>query len=153
MSDDADRLQDLLAAYAAFTQAIAEFPEAKAQELVALFGRIPDFVAHGRAAGATDAQIARGLEEGLHELPELLAGVEPHWRGAVARALHRAVARACPAFAGQQARAVEAIVAAGEIASETQLHLVRYRIAVLEAEPELPQELQPLYALVRAWQG
>ena len=56
---DAARLQSLLAAYAAFTQAIADVPEAKAQELAALFTRIPEFVAHGRAAGATDAQIAR----------------------------------------------------------------------------------------------
>ena len=146
-------LELLLAAYAKFTTAIADIPDAKAQELREVFGRVPAFVAHARAAQVSDAQIARGLEEGLDELPGLLAGVEPHWRSAVSRALHQAVASACPGFAAMQQQQVAAIVEAGEIQSDAQLHLVQHRIAVLEAEPELPPQLQPLYALVRGYRS
>ena len=146
-----DRVAQLLAVYADFTAAIAGIPDAKAQELQHLSARVPQFVAHARAAQGNEEQIARGLEEGLHELPELLAGVDAQWRWAVSRALHDAIARCCPGFAAQQAQRVDAILAAGEITNDAELHLVRHRIAVLEAEPDLSEQLQPLYALVRGY--
>lgn len=144
-------LAPLLAVYAAFTEAIAGIPDAKAQELHRLSGRVPQFVAQARAAGADDAQVARGLEDGLHELPQLLAGVDAQWRWAVSRALHEAIAREYPAFADQQLQRVRAILDAGEIASDAELHFVRHRIAVLEGDAQLSPELQPLYALVREY--
>ena len=146
-----DRVAQLLAVYADFTSALTGIPDAKAQELQRLSERVPQFVAHARAAQGSEEQIASGLEDGLHELPELLAGVDAQWRWAVSRALQDAISRCSPEFAAQQAQRVDAIVASGEIANDAELHLVRHRIAVLEAEPELSEQLQPLYALVRGY--
>lgn len=147
-----DRVAQLLAVYADFTDAIVGIPDAKAQELHQLSTRVPQFVAHARASHASEEQIVRGLEEGLHELPELLAGIDAQWRWAVSRALQDAIAHACPDFVTQQAQRLRAIVDAGEIRSDAEWHLVRHRVAVLEAEAELSQQLQPLYALLRGYQ-
>jgi hypothetical protein len=141
--------EKLLAVYARLSHAIAGIPDAKAHDLHRLAGGVPQFVAEARTSEAqpTSAQIAAGLEQGLQELPQLIAEVDSHWRPAVSRALHEALAAEYPELLELERQHLGSIVARGRIATDAEFHAVQHRIDVLEGEPELGEELRALYAL------
>lgn len=151
----ATKSEKLLAAYARFAQAVSAIPDEKAWELALVATGVPTFVAEARPQGAkpTSSQIVSGLEQGLRDMPNLIGEVDSQWRGAVSKALHDAVAAEYPEFLSLETARLEKIMARGRIRTEAELHLLRHRIDVLEAEPELPQALKRLYALVEAFQA
>jgi len=116
---------------------------------------VPAFVAEVNTQGVkqTSSQIVAGLEQGLREMPALIDEVDVHWRAAVSKALHDAVAAEYPEFLHIEAARLEKVVLRGKVRTKAELHLVRHRIDVLESEPELPAELRRLYALVEAYQA
>jgi hypothetical protein len=143
----------LVAAYLRFARAVAQIPDAKAQELHQVASRIPEFVggARERRPELTPAQIAQGLAQGLQELPDLIREVEDPWRAPVARAFHEALEAECPQWLAQEAWKLQTILQRGRIESQAELQRVMHRIDVLESEPELAAELQRLYALAGAY--
>lgn len=147
--------QKILAAYQAFAQRIASIPDPKAQELFHVASGVARFVAGVQATKPhlTPSQIASGLEQGLRELPELIGAVDIHWRWALARALHDAIAAEYPDALLVDAQQLRTIVARGEILTKSEFHLVRYRIDVLEAMPELDPELTFLHALASDYEA
>lgn len=151
----ASKSEKLLATYARFAQAISTIPDEKAWEIALVATGVPTFVAEARPQGAkpTSSQIVSGLEQGLRDMPNLISEVDSQWRGAVSKALHDALAAEYSEFLLLEAARLEKVMARGEIRTEAEFHLVRYRIDVLEAEPELPQALGRLYALVEAFKA
>ena len=151
----ASKSEKLLAAYACFAQAISAIPDQKAWELALVATGVPTFVAEARPQGAkpTSSQVVSGLEQGLRDLPNLISEVDSQWRGAVSKALHDAVAAEYPEFLRLETARLGKVVARGKIRTEAEFHLVRHRIDVLEAEPELPEALGRLYALVDAFKA
>lgn len=151
----ATKSEKLLAAYARFAQAISAIPDEKAWELALVATGVPTFVAEARPQGAkpTSSQIVSGLEQGLRDMPDLIGGVDIQWRGAVSRALQDAVAAEYPEFLLLETARLEKVMARGKIRTEAEFYLVRHRIAVLEGEPELPEELRSLYALAEAFEA
>lgn len=144
-----------MAAYARFAQAITAIPDEKAWELALVATGVPTFVAEARPQGAkpTSSQVVSGLEQGLRDMPHLIGEVDSQWRGAVSKALHDAITAEYPEFLRLETARLEKVMARGKIRTEAEFHLVRYRIDVLEAEPELPQALGRLYALVEAFKA
>lgn len=151
----ATKSEKLLAVYARFAQAITAIPDEKAWELALVATGVPTFVAEARPQGAkpTSSQVVSGLEQGLKDMPNLISEVDSQWRGAVSKALHDALAAEYPEFLLLEAARLEKVMARGEIRTEAEFHLVRYRMDVLEAEPELPQALGRLYVLVEAFKS
>jgi hypothetical protein len=143
----------LLAAYGRFAQALADIPDGKAQELQRLAAQVAEFVdgARARRPDLTENDLAGGLSQGLDELPALIDEVDVQWRWAVARALHDALAAECPDLVAHNTQRLQAILARGRVGTQGEFLLVRHRIDVLEAEPELSSELRQLYALAAAW--
>jgi hypothetical protein len=151
----ATKSEKLFAAYARFAQAISGIPDLKARELAMVASGVPAFVAEvrSRVPKPTNSQIATGLEQCLREMPDLVGGVDIQWRAAVSKALHDAVAAEYPEFLRLEAARLEKVLTRGKIRTEAEFYLVRHRIDVLEGEPELPAELQRLYALVEVFEG
>jgi hypothetical protein len=114
---------------------------------------VAEFVegAQARRPDLTAGDLAGGLEQGLEELPGLIAEVDAQWRWAVARALHEALAAECPDVVARNTQWLQVILARGRVATQGEFLLVRHCIDVLEAEPELSPELRQLYALAAAW--
>lgn len=115
---------------------------------------VPAFVAEVHAQGTkpTSAQVVTGLERGLREMPDLIAEVDDQWRGAVSKALHDAVAAEYPEFLRLEAARLEKVIARGSIKTAAEFYLVKYRIDVLESEPELAKALRTLHALANAFE-
>ena len=86
-------------------------------------------------------------------MPDLIGEVDIQWRAAVSKALHDAVAAEYPEFLHLEAVRLEKVLARGKIRTEAEFYLVRHRIDVLEGEPELPEALRTLYALVEAFEA
>jgi hypothetical protein len=149
------KIQQILAVYERFSQSIAAIPDLKAQELYRVAAGVPQFVANFRSVQpeADSSEIESGLEQGLHELPILVNEVEDQWRWAVSNALHDAIACEYPDFLEKDTARISKILARGKISSEDEFYLIRYRIDVLEAQPELAQELQQLYALINGYES
>lgn len=139
----------LLAVYARFAETIAAIPDLRARELHELALGVPGFVEGVRQQnpGLSTAQVADGLEQALDEMPDLMADVSPDWRWAISRAWHEALVTEYPEFLDAEAERVSQLRSRGTIRTEAEFHLVRHRIDVLEAEPELGEELRALYAL------
>jgi hypothetical protein len=150
----ATKSEKLFAAYAHFAQAISDIPDLKARELSMVATGVRAFVAEAHAQGAkpTSAQIVTGLEQGLREMPDLIAEVDIQWRGAVSKALHDAAAAEYPEFLRLETARLEKIMARGIIKTAAEFYLVKYKIAVLESEPELAEELRTLHALANAFE-
>ncbi|MFS2032774.1 hypothetical protein ACEN8I_02010 [Polaromonas sp. CT11-55] len=150
----ASKSEKLLAVYARFAQAISAIPDEKAWELALVATGVPTFVAEARPQGAkpTSSQVVSGLEQGLRDMLDLIGEVDSQWRGAVSKALHDAVAAEYPEFLLLEAARLGKVVARGKIRTEAEFHLVRHRIDVLESEPELPEALGKLYALVGTYE-
>ena len=146
-------VQKLLAVYTRFSRAIADLPDLRARELHELALGVLTFVAEVRARDPrpTDSEIAAGLEEALWEMPDLMADVSDDWRWCVSRAWHDALEAEHPGFLVLDAERLSKVTASGRIGSEAEFCLVRHRIDVLEGQPELGEELGPLYALVRGY--
>jgi hypothetical protein len=151
----ATKSEKLFAAYARFAQTIVGIPDAKAWELCQVAAGVPAFVAEVRSRDPkqTSSQIVTGLEQGLREMPGLIGEVDSLWRGAVSKALYDAVAAEYPEFLKLETARLEKVMARGKIRTEAEFSLVRHRIAVLEGEPELAEELRNLYALVEAFES
>jgi len=151
----ATKSEKLFAAYARFAQAVSGIPDLKARELSVIADGVPAFVAEVGAQGVkqTSSQIVSGLEQGLREMPALIDEVDIHWRAAVSKALHDAVAAEYPEFLRIETARLEKVVVRGKIKTKAEFHLVRHRIDVLEGEPELPAELRRLYALAGAFEA
>lgn len=151
----ATKSEKLLAAYARFAQAVSAIPDEKAWELALVATGVPTFVAEARPQGAkpTNSQIVSGLEQGLRDMPNLIGEVDSQWRGAVSKALHDAVATEYPEFLQVETARLEKIMTRGKIRNEAEFNLVRHRIAVLESEPELTEELRRLYALAGTFEA
>ena len=151
----ATKSEKLFAAYARFAQTIIGIPDEKAWELCQVAAGVPAFVAEVRSRDPkqTSSQIVTGLEQGLREMPGLIGRVDIQWRGAVSKALHDALAAEYPEFLQLETARLEKVMARGKIRAEAEFYLVRHRIAVLEGEPELPEQLRSLYALVEAYEA
>ena len=149
----ATKSEKLFAAYARFAQTIVGIPDAKAWELCQVAAGVPAFVAELRSRDPkqTSSQIATGLEQGLREMPGLIGEVDIQWRGAVSKALHDAITAEYPEFLPLETARLEKVMARGKIRTEAEFCLVKHKIAVLEGEPELPEQLRTLYALVEAY--
>jgi hypothetical protein len=149
------KTEKLFAAYARFAQAIPGIPDEKAWELCQVAAGVPAFVAEVRSRDPkpTNSQITAGLEQGLREMPGLIGGVDIQWRGAVSKALHDAITAEYPEFLHLETARLEKVMARGKIRTEAEFYLVRHRIDVLEGEPELPEQLRGLYALVEAFEA
>lgn len=150
----ATKSEKLVAAYARFAQAVSSIPDEKAWELCRVAAGVPAFVAEARSRTPkpTSAQIATGLEQGLREMPALVGEVDIHWRGAVSKALHDAIAAEYPEFLHLETARLEKVMARGKIRTEAEFYLVKHWIAVLEGEPELSGQLRGLYALVETFE-
>lgn len=151
----ATKSEKLLAVYARFAQALSGIPDEKTWELAMVATGVPAFVVEVRSCdpSQTSSQIVSGLEQGLRDMPNLIGEVDTHWRAAVSKALHDALAAEYPEFLRVEAARLEKILARGKIRTEAEFHLVRHRIDVLEAEPELSEALRCLYALVGAFES
>lgn len=149
----ATKSEKLLATYARFAQTIVGIPDEKAWELCQVAAGVPAFVAEIRSRGPkqTSSQVATGLEQGLREMPGLIGEVDSQWRGAVSKALHDAIMAEYPEFLRLEAARLEKVMARGKIRTEAEFYLVKHKIAVLEGEPDLPEQLRSLYALVEAF--
>ncbi|WFR81869.1 hypothetical protein P9875_12225 [Janthinobacterium rivuli] len=99
-------------------------------------------------AGESKSKIAAGLEQGLRELPLLLAGVEPQNRAKITDALNNAVRAAYPEFVAKEAKYLEQILINGRIRSENQFYLVHHRIDELEGTGATATQLDALYRLI-----
>lgn len=151
----ATKSEKLLAAYARFAQAISGIPDEKVWELCRVAAGVPAFVAEVRSRDPkpTSSQITTGLEQGLRETLDLMGEVDIHWRGAVSKALHDAIAAEYPEFLQVETARLEKIMTRGKIRTEADFYLVRHKIDVLEGEPELSEALKRLYALVEAYEA
>lgn len=98
--------------------------------------------------GESKSRIAAGLEQGLREMPLLLAGVDPKHRSQVVAALSSAVRTFYPDFAAKEAKRIEEILTAGKIRGENQFYFVRHRIDELESSGDPETQLSELYRLV-----
>jgi len=151
----ATKPEKLVAAYARFARAVSNIPDEKAWELCRVAAGVPAFVTEARTRDPkpTGSQIAAGLEQGWREMLDLVGEVDIQWRGAVSNALHDAIAAEYPEFLQLETARLEKIMARGKIRTEAEFYLVRHNIDVLEGEPELPEELRRLYALVEAYEA
>lgn len=100
------------------------------------------------SAGESKSRIAAGLEQGLRELPLLLADVEAKNRSQAIAALRTAVLTFYPQFAVKEAKRLEEILTTGKIRGENQYYLVRHRIDQLEGSGNSEPETSKLYRLI-----
>ena len=100
------------------------------------------------SVGESKSRIAAGLEQGLRELPLLLADVKLKNRSQVVAALSSAVRTFYPDFAAKEAKRLEEILTTGKIRGENQFYLVRHRMDELEGSGDSETQLRKLYRLV-----
>ena len=100
------------------------------------------------SAGESKSRLAAGLEQGLREMPLLLADLETKSRSQAVAALRSAVLRFYPEFAVKETERLEEILNAGKIRGESQFYLVRHRIDELEGSSDSGTLLSELYRLV-----
>ena len=102
--------------------------------------------------GVRKQQLATGLEQGLRELPMLLRSMKPHVRRKAAAAYEAALASYAPEFIERDRDRLQRILDRNRIRGESEFHLVRNRIDMLEGRVPAPKELDRLYELVAAFE-
>jgi len=144
------RLDKLLAVYERFGCAVDGFPDPAVQQL---HGTCSGLASRARAklselGRAAAAPMASGLEQGVRDIPDFIAGVSPEWRPRVAQAFVRAVASEYPDFFKKDAKRWEKVLSRGRIESDVEFYLVRYQVERLEAEPDAGAQLEQLNRLL-----
>ena len=128
------KLEKLIAVYERFGQEIESVPDPWASRLAQQSNAVRATVERtlGREFGATRSQFAAGLEQGLRDTSDFIALISPEWRVQVAKAFNHAVQTDYPEFIAKDAGRLEKILTRGKIRTESEYHLIRHRIDVLE---------------------
>ena len=146
------KLQKLVAVCEQFHESLNEVPDSKAEKLLDNWKSIRG-VYQNPPPGVKPSQLASGLEQGLLELPMLIASIaEPH-RARVAQALHVAIQVEFPSFLATQEARLSKIRGRGRISTESEFMLVRHAIDILEGEQNKPAVLSDLYELIEAFEA
>ena len=141
-----DKLTKLVAVFDQFHSVIAQLNDPTAKRLVENWSGVRNqYVA---PAGVPRSALASGMEQGLRETPMLLQSMSAEARKSAAQALAEATSSHYPDFPAKDAERLAKIKARGNIRSESEFHLIRYQVDLLEGEPSQQQEVRLLYELV-----
>jgi hypothetical protein len=146
-----DKLGKLVAIFDQFHDAIARLDDPMAQCLVANWVGIRH--QYEQPTHAPRSALATGMEQGLRETPMLMQSMQPEARKQAVQALSAATSVHYPEFLVKEAERLAKIKMRGSIRGESEFHLVRHRIDVLEGETGQEQELRLLYELAEKFEG
>jgi len=144
------RLNKLIATYARLEQLLHGIPDPAVVRVRETVARVEEFVAElqGMTPAPTKSQVAGGLEQGLREMPLVLARADAHWRLAASSAMQAAIASEYPEFLTLERARLDKVLARGRVRSEAEYHLVRHHVDVLEGAPEHQEQVEVLYRLL-----
>jgi hypothetical protein len=99
--------------------------------------------------GVTKSKVAAGLEQGLNEIPLILATASPRARAA----FNDALVGHYPEFLETQLLRLRKVIERGSIRSEREFYLSRHAIDLLEGDSASRSMLQQLYELVGRYES
>lgn len=145
-----DKLAKLVAVFDQFHASVAQLDDPTAKRLAESWAALRhEYVS---PTGAPRSAFATGMEQGLREMPMAMQRLPPRLRTRAAQALANAISAHCPEFLVKEEQRLAKIKARGHIRSESEFHLVRHHVDVLEGEPDREQELRQLYELVNRFE-
>lgn len=151
-SSKRDRFDQLCAVAERFHSELAALTDDCAADLCSNWQRIKLFYAEAQLSRRpTRSQLAGGLEQGLREMPELLAALPAASRQFALRALAAAFRAEYPAFMQKDHELLARIRAHKSIRNESEYYLVRYHIDLLEGN-SASGELAELYGLADVYE-
>ena len=146
-----DKLTKLVAVFDQFHDAIAPLDDPMARRMVQGWAGIRH--QYVEPSDAPRSAFAAGMEQALRETPMLLQSMQPEARKHAVRALAVATSAHYPDFMGRDAARFDKIRARGFIRTESEFHLVRHRVDLLEGEPGQAEILHLLYGLLGRFEG
>lgn len=141
-----DNLIKLVAVFDQFHEAITRLDDPTAKRLVENWAAIRH--QYLEPAGASRSVLASGMEQGLRETPMLLQSMRPEARKYAVQALAAAALAHYPDFINKDAERLAKIKARGFIRGESEFHLVRHHVDLIEGNPNQEEELRLLYELM-----
>ena len=148
------KLQKLVAVYERFGAEIEAIPDPWAQKLHRNSVDTGSWVAGllDKDSAPRPSEIASGLEQGLREMPDIIAAVGAQCRPAVAKAFNSAISTEYPEFQSRDEKRLDKVLTRGKIRTESEFYLVRYRVDALEGDPQFEALLRKLYGLLGAYE-
>lgn len=144
------KLTKLLGVYQCFGSGCVLIPDPFAQKLSVLAAKVSATtlsLREGRHA-IPSALVASGLEQGLRELPGMIALVDAAWRPACAKALYAAISANYPDFLTKDRRRLEKMLARKKILPDFECYLGRYHVDSQESVEGQVYDLNNLYRLL-----
>jgi hypothetical protein len=146
-----DKLAKLVAVFDQFHESIAGLQEPKAKRLVENWTNVR--AQYTTSTEAPRSALASGMEQGLRETPLILGSLPQESRMAAGRALSNAISTHYPEFLIKDRERIEKIKTRGSIRSESEYHLIRYQVDVLEGQVDQAEALQSFYLLLDKFEG
>jgi hypothetical protein len=149
------KLEKLIATFERFAEDIASVPDAHAQKLHKMGSEVRAFVATAREASPQPptSAIVSGLEQGLREIPVLVAGVADEWRVQISEALNTALAFEYPELLERDHACLQKVITRGNIRTKAEFYLVRHQVDLIEGVRDSEQSLHLLYSLLDAYES
>ena len=101
----------------------------------------------------TRSQITDGLEQGLRDLPMLIAGHPPDVRSAAFSTYRDVLQTEYPDFVEKDKQRLAKILLRGSIRSDGDWYLVQHRVDEIEGVPDHEDELGLLYKVMAEYDG
>jgi hypothetical protein len=152
VSSKRTKLQTLIAVFDRFHWSLSGIPDSTVERLCENWNTYKATYS-SPPPGVRPSQLAAGLEQGLLELPMMVADVAVAHRAKVARALNEALQVEYPTFLSTQQARLSKVMERGRISSESEFMLVRHTVDVAEGNVENPVVLQKLYLLIDAFEA
>ena len=100
---------------------------------------------------APKSEIAKGLEQGVNDLPQFFEEIEPNLRATAFHAYYSAINSVIPDYQEKLSNKIQRIIGRGKINSESEFYLLRNRLDQIEGSGTNEESL--LYELLERYEA
>jgi hypothetical protein len=144
------KLEKLVSTYEFFGNAVSLIPDEWAEKLSKMSKSVPAMYSSVTSGECkiNRSEMASGLEQGLLELPHLIAMISPQWRAQVSKSYRQAIQEKYPEFLAKDEQKLIKIRERGRIKTESEYYLVKHVVDLHEGNSMSTKLLHELFLLI-----